>query len=575
MPTFDPASIGATKFDPTSIGATKSQPSGMSDFPEEKQEEPKRGVFEKVADFFFKSTSDTVSAIKEGIDHRQRVTSANDQITALQERNREVINQAKRENDPYRKAQLLDESRSISSQVAQVADGVEHGEAKFLKSADITERDIERGNEEFALRRGAGVALEAGATLLSGTAGAKALMGPAGGLARLGRGAVVGAGTGALGSGSRAAVEAETPEEAAEKILAGTATGAAIGGLFNLVLGKRPQTAAKKIQEQQKTIYNDLAEDEVISSRRTKDLFKSQFNVPEKVATRTGFDKQSEELVKHNIGGTMDDMVSTSEYVTGRDGILSNIHKDMIKNSDFQVNSNAAIDAMNEAIEKSPEVDKEKANKIARYVLRRMKPGGKIGTIDSQDAYNLVKELEEVGYQKIQESTALTPRVASVQEGNIYLAAAQSLKDQMDEVVFNEGLLNKYKTPEVINALKVVSPRLAKQFKNAQTSSDLRRIQAPFVTLAQMAKITINKANTPFSNLGRQAQIPSLTKLPVVAAQKALSSPAGTQALVGASSLTDRLTRQAGDSGVLSLMRALSNIAGQQAPRVGAENIEY
>ena len=561
MTEFDPRSVGAVKFDPASIGAVKAVP---------KEEPVKRSGFEKVTDFFAKTTSDTVSAIKEGIGHRKRVSQANDEITQLQERNKEIIAEAKSTSNPLRKAELLEESRAISTRVGQVADEVEHGEKQFLMSADISEKDIERGNGQFAVRRGVGTALEVGAMLAPGTKEAKSLLKvgqAARGGERLARGAASGAITGTLGSGSRAAVEADTIQDAASQVVKGAAAGASIGALTNFVLGKRPQTAAKAMQEKQKTIYNDLANDTTISSRRSKDLFKSQFNVPDKVARRAQFDKRSEELIKHGVGGNMDDMIATSDYVTGRDGVLSNIHKQAIKSIGKDVDSNVALDAAKKAIEEASEIDSNEANRITKFISSRLKPAGKVGTTSAVDAFDLVRELEATGYQYLNSSTALTPNIGSEQKGKIYIAAANALKDQIDDITFQEGTLSRFKTPENINAMKLVSNRLATQFKNAKSSSDLRRIQAPFVTLRQMANITVDKANTPFSNLGRQSQSLSLTKLPFQLAQKAAESPTGRKVTVGLSAAADR----ASTGRVAEFLKKLGLAGASQLPRIGSE----
>lgn len=165
------------------------------------------------------------------------------------QQSQQLIQQAKKETNPQKKKQLLDQARAIMQGSAQEMDTFQQDLSKRQDVARISEKEIERGDGQFAWRRALGQSAELASWLLpSATTGSRVFakgsgvvgqalfpkLATAGG--RIGQAATKGAITGGLLGAAESTREADTLAEAGIRTglggVAGGVTGAAMQGVF-------------------------------------------------------------------------------------------------------------------------------------------------------------------------------------------------------------------------------------------------------------------------------------------------------------------------------------------------------
>jgi hypothetical protein len=135
-----------------------------------------------------------------------------------------LIEAAKQEPDKKKKRALLDQSKAIMEQSDTNMQGYQEDLTKRQFDSGITEKDMTRGNPDFALRRGLGMSGELASWLLP----AKVAPIAAGARGRVITSGVRGA-VGGTGQGVAGAAQADSVGEAAQDIVKGGMVGAGLG----------------------------------------------------------------------------------------------------------------------------------------------------------------------------------------------------------------------------------------------------------------------------------------------------------------------------------------------------------
>jgi hypothetical protein len=274
------------------------------------------------------------------------------------------------------------------------------------------------------------------------------------------------------------------------------------------------------------------------------------FTVPRKTARWLKPKDTLQEVLQHNPKArNLDDLKYFSSQVTGKDGVVSGLSRKILSSVSDDVSVSNVLSKVQEFINKQATL-KSNSDAITKEIFDFL-PDNATGKAKANKIFDSIQDLEAQGYQLLNSSTDLTPNLKNEQLGQVYLEAAARLKDSLDEGVKTSNAIQQFKTPEVLSRLSEISPRLAKQYQNAKSWNDLRRIQSPFVKLSRMIDITQNSQTAPFNNLARaltrNQNIGVFNQLPFInslIANKAAGvgqtgSLMGAQVLAGKSGLVD------------------------------------
>jgi len=290
--------------------------------------------------------------------------------------------------------------------------------------------------------------------------------------------------------------------------IATTATGARISSISKVL---KAESVAKEAQ----AITSIVPEAKVIASATAGKIplsaeglaarvFKQQFTVPSKIAERVKPLETSAEIIKHGFGAV--DLQSSKaivESITGQNGILSKLVRSAIGEagevSIEKVFSSVESLGSRSGVIKDLQVIK---NTIGAIIGKQ---GTKPFTVSADDAITAARELEKLETQfSIAGYNKFNPNLEAQQISKIYGAAADELNIAIDSATTAKNIVQGLKTPEVIDQIRKISPRLANQFLETKSVRDLRSIQAPFVRWGRMIDLTENAAQTPFSKLGKK-----------------------------------------------------------------------
>lgn len=256
---------------------------------------------------------------------------------------KDLIERAKQETDPLKKQLLLDESRKITNSLGDSATDFDTRIGEVIKQGGVTEKDLKEGtNLGFATKRGTGTAAEAAAWLLPAVKGvqeARIAAQGAGAGSRLLNAGLMGGAQGSLQGVAEAAVSAENPLDAVQKIVTGGGVGAATSGVLqglseakNLVTGvagKLGNTAKKAYAG---TLKQNIADqkfykqaggvDKVVSDAIRLDIPNTKEGVRQELMNYgEEFSKTVDtELAKSKVGGKTADL--TSIYTKAKEDVL-------------------------------------------------------------------------------------------------------------------------------------------------------------------------------------------------------------------------------------------------------------
>lgn len=346
---------------------------------------------------------------------------------------------------------------------------------------------------------------DAGDIALTGakrTAGAMAYAVPGAGVGgTVGKAALTGAAAGGLTGFS----QSEKGKE-----IAGTAGGAVVGGLAGgalAVAGKGVGALWKAVSKR----AADLTGKATIKigamtpdkQSMARNLYNSSFEVPRKIAARMDMDGMADDMIRYDLSGNLDDLATTSSKVTGNTGAVTRAMRDALGVTKEPIDITDAITAAKvaqaDALNVDDKVVKKTLQKVTNIVSKRQE-GAVPGKTSAIDVWDAVVALEKEGYGLHSKSTDLTPRIDLEQQGDMFLRAADALKNQIDDAQVAGGALESIKHKYVAEIAKI-SPELADDFMNVRTVSELRSLAKPFVDLSNAVKLTKTAGNTAWQKL--------------------------------------------------------------------------
>jgi len=237
--------------------------------------------------------------------------------------------------------------------------------------------------------------------------------------------------------------------------------------------------------------------------------YSKDFIVPTKLAGPDRLDVMgtSKKLMEYGIKGNLDDLQRASYTVTGKDGVLSEINRRALSSVKASIGVDDAINAANKTVADEALLDEITSKKTLAIIKKSLNGGKAFKAGEGAKAFDAVQKLEELGYAAHGRSTYLSSNPMAEAVGDTYLNAAKALKGSLEKVAGAEDVIAKFKTPEVIKVLSDVSPKLADDFAKANTITELRALQKPFVNLSKI----IDQTNTAsYSQASRLSQ--GLTK---------------------------------------------------------------
>jgi len=234
---------------------------------------------QKIADFLgLKNVKNNIDTVANFGGQGARSDKAGESATQAFQQAQILTKQAQQEKDPTKKKALLDQARLIMSQSGEQMDSFRTDLDQRQLDSGITEKDMTRGNLDFALRRGVGQSGELASWLLptKAVAGGKIAQGAL-------RGAIAG---GAQGVAN--ASQADSIGEAAIDVASGTTVGGIFGGLF---------AAGTEVAKGVGSKVGRLAERQDLSNKLNKWKVKNLQWIYDRLDGKGDF-KQKEKIVK-------------------------------------------------------------------------------------------------------------------------------------------------------------------------------------------------------------------------------------------------------------------------------------
>lgn len=229
------------------------------------------------------------------------------------------------------------------------------------------------------------------------------------------------------------------------------------------------------------------------------------FTVPTKLAGKDRLDVigTARKLNEYGVGldGDLNNMKIAADTVTGENGILAAINRDAISQVKKPVNVSSALDDAFSTAASKAQLDEPTQVRVLEVVNRELQKAQ-----DPSQVFDTIKSLERLGYAEQAKSTYLTKNPVAEDIADIYLAAAKRLESELGNTVDDAAIIQTYKSPVVLDALRGVSPKLADDFMKANTVGELRRLQSPFVRLSQILDQT---DQAQFSQMSKAASAAS------------------------------------------------------------------
>lgn len=439
-------------------------------------------VANKVGNFVAPALSGISREVGAGLGLRNTLDQTDQSIQQSQGMSAKLIQRAQQETDPAKKAMLLNAARQSSQVTGEVANDVlgSGEQAMGLKPGEEIQPYWKQG-----LKAGA----EAGSLMMpagGATWKERALSGVAGGLGGF--------------------AQSKDGSEAGQ-----TALGAASGVVSSTLLGKIGGTIAQKGEQMAQGAAEKAAlkvgqEGEEKVSETAARTMASLFPFRRNKATG-GLDpvNTSRELLKLGVGfKSLDDLAEKSSVVTGREGNITQAVRDLVGKIPEEIQIDNASTAADNMLKGKLGFTKEARDEVTRSIADMVgsAPGEQLGKTDPFSAFEIERQLQEQGslfnqaYQRTKE-----PKYRHLADA--YRAAYEEISDEIDKKASKYNLPDSVKTPERISALSEISPKLAEEFQNAKTVSDLRRLQKPFVDAQIMSRASSDASNMILS---REAQ---------------------------------------------------------------------
>lgn len=286
-----------------------------------------------------------------------------------------------------------------------------------------------------------------------------------------------GAGVGALGALTQ---DNATPQS----VLTGAGIGAAGAGVLSKVL---PATAGL------------LGKSSDALEAGGNKMIRSQYNVTPTVAKRLQLGQTVKTLQDYgfsNIG----DVEKVVPLVTGDTGIITQMTRDAVgKAGNVDVGGITTI--AKKLIADQPLIDNSIGKKFIDVVTRgTMNSGGIMGG-DATKMYDFARGLETTASELT--SNKLTASASDKALAKVYNGMANEIKDRIFQGAGADNILIKdIITPEKLQQLTQISPKLAEEVSKVKTISQLRSLAKPFVRGGQLVNETAAKSENNIIKVG-------------------------------------------------------------------------
>lgn len=307
-----------------------SQYSGLSDrevgekvlakYPEYQSQIDDRNVLQKFGDFLSKA-SPTIANLRL-IGSLPELAKRTGETERATEETLGLIRRARATQDPQEAERL----REQASQLGQPADELQQQIETTQRVGAVSDRDLERSTEEFALRRGLAQAFETGSFLAPQTTAFQSLRGLPGVATagqRIAGAGLAGALPGVFSGLTQASLTAEDIKEGGVDVLEGSLVGGLTGAVFQTVpefsnwVKESKQVVPQKIRKIAKSVYSDTLKDNVKDLTFYKQAGGRDQVVEDSIRLRIPNTKQGvqRELVRYGdeYGSIVDDALARSE----------------------------------------------------------------------------------------------------------------------------------------------------------------------------------------------------------------------------------------------------------------------
>lgn len=458
--------------------------------------EDTRTGFQKVADFGgVKTTTGNVGVL--GFLGQGKVTeSAGASASASFQTANTLTQLAKKETNPQKKKQLLDQARAIMEGSAQEMDTFQQDLSKRQDVARISEKEIERGPEQFALRRGVGQSAELAALLMPFTKEARAAqaalkLGTAG--QRIAQAGVTGATTGGLQGLAGATREDDNFGDGAARV----ATSTAIGGVTGMAMqaaGEGLRALAQKFKPPQK--ISQTSKDLSDKINETKRVIKEgeQTNADQLRSTQfLKYKNKDNALINEvEVARILDDIEmqygSTDQLRTRSPQLaraIQNVKEQSLKNQGGKIDVSEVVRIYDDEVSKSL-MQKADTKKIFRGIVGGVSDIQGLDGTDPVKADNLASELGNEARKYFKQWQKTGDPAAE----HMYRALNNSknyIRDQID----NQFAQSIDFTPQQIEQVAKYSPKLAQAIQDkALSMADMNYIQAMLFNASSLAKDT-------------------------------------------------------------------------------------
>jgi len=238
-----------------------------------------------------------------------------------------------------------------------------------------------------------------------------------------------------------------------------------------------------------------------IASKPAVKAYVGAFTVPSKIEPKMKMLETAEEMLSHNVTGSLQDISAKANMVTGDTGLLTKLTRKAIGTAKTEVDINNILGPVKNLLSKSLAIPQKERSQILMDISSNLPVGKKIGFANSMDVFDTVKQLEKQGHQFLDSSTYLTKNLKNEQIGNVLLGAADEMKLAIEKTMKQEDILKKVITPDDITQAMQISSKLGKQLSEVKTIADLRKLQAPFVRVGRMVDLTEQSAQSTFNKL--------------------------------------------------------------------------
>lgn len=306
--------------------------------------------------------------------------------------------------------------------------------------------------------------------------------------------------------------------------LTGGATGIVGGKVLGKLLGGK---GSKAVGDTGQELVTDILQEGTRKATKKPGvlpttIFNNQFIIPTRSNRMINPKKVSEKMVEYGVSGSFDDMTRVADTVTGKDGMLSKVVRDSIAGIDTGIDVSQALKSATTIAGKKAALDDNVVNKALRIIRDTIPVGGVDTKSNALDVMDAVRELERLGHaEAAKTASGGIPNPVADDLADIYLGVAEELEDGIGKAMNKTKLIEQFKTPEIFEELNAISPKLAKEFQEATTIEDLRRLQSPFVKLKNMIKLTDQQSTSSFGRVaqgmtGKLANLPIANHIPVL-----------------------------------------------------------